>query len=319
MNQLVVDGYLIDKPLDKIIEDLQIYFPSHKLRDVKVTSDEIIVTCVNSDHANGQENHPDAHINLTSKRAKYGWYHCFACDLSCSFVGFIAHYFDKSEEYAKKWLIDHYGVRQKETISLGDPIVPKQQIIKTYLDEKELDKYQNYCYYLQKRKITRNVCEYFNVKFDPVKREVLFPCYNEAGKLVMIPTRKIDYKQFYLPKDIEKPVYGLDKIIKKNINECILTEGPFDALTGWSYGFPTIASLGNISDGQIESINKSPITHLLLMFDNDGPGRAFAERVKNKLTKRILVDIINIPVGFKDINDLDYETFWNLISKYVKK
>jgi len=318
MRQLIIDNYLIDKPILDILYDIQFILTNGKLRDIKPGTDDIVVTC--PFHAGGAENRPDMNIYIgDDKKLPYGYCRCFACDAKGPFYKLVAACFDKSEEYAKKWLIDHYGVRQKETISLGDPIVPKQQAVKTYLDEKELDKYQNYCYYLQKRKITRNVCEYFNVRFDPVKREVLFPCYNESGKLVMIPTRKIDYKQFYLPKDVEKPVYGLDKIIKKNINECILTEGPFDCLTAWSYGFPAIASLGNISDEQIEILGKSTITHLLLMFDNDVYGQKFAKRVKEKLNKRILVDIIHIPSPYKDINDLNYETFWNLLSKYVKK
>ena len=317
MRQLIIDNYLIDKPILDILYDIQFVLTNGKLRDIKPGTDDIVVTC--PFHAGGAEHRPDMNIYIgDDKKLPYGYCRCFACDAKGEFYKLVAACFDKSEDFAKKWLIDHYGVRQRETISLGDPIVPKQQVMPTYLDEKELDKYQNYCYYLQKRKITRNVCEYFNVKYDPVKREVLFPCYNEHGKLVMIPTRKIDYKQFYLPKDVEKPVYGLDKIIKKNINCCILTEGPFDCLTAWSYGFPAVASLGNISEEQIALIGKSTITHLLLMFDNDIYGQKFAERVKNKLNKRILVDIINIPAGFKDINDLDYETFWKLLSNYVK-
>ena len=315
MRQLIIDNYLIDKPILDILYDIQFVLTNGKLRDIKPGTDDIVVTC--PFHAGGAENRPDMNIYIgDDKKLPYGYCRCFACDAKGPFYKLVAACFDKSEDFAKKWLIDHYGVRQKETISLGDPIVPKQQVIPTYLDEKELDKYQNYCYYLQKRKITRNVCEYFNVKYDPVKREVLFPCYNESGKLVMIPTRKIDYKQFYLPKDVEKPVYGLDKIIKRDISSVMIVEGLIDCLTGWSNNIPTIATLGNMSDTQINAINKSCITTIYLCMDNDFYGRRFTDLLKAKLAKRIMIYDVFLPSDKKDINDLTHDEIMQLKTKY---
>lgn len=316
MNNLIIDNYLIDKPIIDILYEIQAELMNGKLRDIKQNSNDISVTC--PFHAEGREQHPDMHINLSAPGVPYGWTHCFACGKSTNFVSFVAACFDKNEEFAKNWLITKYGIKQKEKIILGDSIVVKRKTKASYLNDNILDKYQDYCLYLQKRKISREVCKLFNVKYDAENKQILFPCYDERGNLITIPTRKTDYKQFHLDSGIEKPVYGLDKIISQNIKTCILTEGPFDALTAWTYGMPAVCSLGSISIEQIEKINKSPITSLILMFDNDEAGRKFTEFVKAKISKRIFITEAKIPAGYKDINDLDYITFWNILKNFQK-
>jgi hypothetical protein len=125
----------------------------------------------------------------------------------------------------------------------------------------------------------------------------------------MMPRRSIDYKTFYLDYDMEKPVYCLDFIQKNHYSTAIITEGPFDVLTAYSYGYPAIGTFGNPSDYQIDQINKSCITVLYTMFDNDDAGRKFTRLVKSKLDKRILVVEVKLPEGKKDINDLSFEEF----------
>ena len=80
-------------------------------------------------------------------------------------------------------------------------------------------------------------------------------------------------------------------------------------MTGWSFGYPTIATLGNVSDYQIEQINKSCLNTIYIATDNDTTGNKIRQHIKNKLNKRIIVFDINIPKPYKDLNDLDYETF----------
>jgi DNA primase len=131
----------------------------------------------------------------------------------------------------------------------------------------------------------------------------------------MLPKRSIDTKTFYLDKDVEKPVYCLDKIQKENYDTALIVEGPIDCLTGWEYGFPTIATLGRISDDQIEQINKSCINILYIMFDNDDAGRSFTKALKRKLAKRIIAIETQLPPGKKDINDCTREEVQEVIKK----
>ena len=129
----------------------------------------------------------------------------------------------------------------------------------------------------------------------------------------MMPRRSIDYKTFYLDRDVEKPVYCLDFVQKHNYSTVIITEGPFDVLTAYTYGYPAIGTFGNPSDYQIDQINKSCITVLYAMFDNDEHGKKFTRFLKNKLDKRILVVDVKFPEGKKDINDLSLEEFQNIL------
>lgn len=318
MRQLIIDNYLIDKPIENILYDLQQTLTNGKLKDIKVNLDDIVVTCPH--HSEGKESRPDCNIYIgDDEKIPYGFARCFACEFKGPFYKFVAECFNSSEDFAKNWLIKHYGKLVENTISLGDSIILNKFKKKHYLDESILNNYQSYCPYLQKRKITREICEKFKVKYDSYNRTVVFPVYDEKGNLVMLPTRAIDYKVFHLDKNIEKPVYCLNEIIKNNINTVIITEGPFDTLTGWTYGKPTIGTLGTISDHQIESINKSCITTIFTMFDNDTAGRRFTEILKHKLNKRILVYEVKIPDGKKDLNDLTKEEFDNCLKLAINK
>lgn len=131
----------------------------------------------------------------------------------------------------------------------------------------------------------------------------------------MMPKRSIDTKTFYLDKDIEKPVYCLDYIVKNQFKTAIITEGPFDCLTGWEYGYPTCATFGKISDYQIDQLNKSCLNILYTCFDNDAAGKSFTEILKKKLDKRIIIIEVQLPQGKKDLNELSKEELDKIIKK----
>ena len=133
----------------------------------------------------------------------------------------------------------------------------------------------------------------------------------------MIPKRSIDTKSFYLDKELEKPVYCLDYINKNNYKAAIITEGPFDCLTGWEYGFPTCATWGQPSPYQIEQLNKSSINVLYLAFDNDEAGQRFSRQIKRSLDKRILIKEVQLPPGRKDINECSKEEFVACMQKAI--
>ena len=186
----------------------------------------------------------------------------------------------------------------------------------TYLDESILDQYQNWTPYFLKRRISREVCENFKLRYDPKYRQVIFPIYDIKGRLKMLAKRSIDSKIFYLDKNQEKEVYGLNIVQKNNINTVLITEGPFDMLSGWTHGIPTVATLGNISDYQIAQINNSCITTLYLGFDNDAYGQKFTDLLKNRLDKRILLIDVTLPKNKKDLNDLTDDDWQDIINKY---
>ena len=134
----------------------------------------------------------------------------------------------------------------------------------------------------------------------------------------MAPRRSIVYKNFYLDKDQDKPVYCLDFIIKNNITTAMICEGPFDVLTCYTYGYPAIGTWGNPSPTQIEAINRSPIKVLYMAMDNDTYGRKFTNIIKAGLDPRIIVKEVHWPIGKKDANELTFEEF-NKVMTEAKK
>ena len=314
MRQLIIDNYVINKPIEEILTLLKLSLTNGKLKDIENKGDDILVTCPH--HGGGHEKTAACNIYIgNDTKLPYGYFNCFVCGEKGSFLKFVAECFDAPESYAKAWLLKNFGGELiAKNLFMGEPIVlNRNKGIKKHLDESILDQYQTWNPYLAKRKLSREICELFKVRYDPKYRQVIFPAYDMNGNLVMLAKRSIDVKSFYLDKDVEKPVYCLDYIMKNNIKTVLITEGPFDCLTGWEYGFPTIATFGKISDYQIEQINKSCINIIYAAFDNDAAGRSFLETLKRKLTKRIIIIETKFPAWRKDLNDLTKEELQEII------
>ena len=314
MRQLIIDNYVINKPIEEILTLLKLSLTNGKLKDIENKGDDILVTCPH--HDGGHEKTPACNIYIgNDTKLPYGYFNCFVCGEKGSFLKFVAECFDAPESYAKAWLLKNFGGELiAKNLFMGEPIIlNRNKGIKKHLDESILDQYQTWNPYLAKRKLSREICELFKVRYDPKYRQVIFPAYDMKGNLIMLAKRSIDVKSFYLDKDVEKPVYCLDYVMKNNIKTVLITEGPFDCLTGWEYGFPTIATFGKISDYQIEQINKSCINIIYAAFDNDAAGRSFLETLKRKLTKRIIIIETKFPAWRKDLNDLTKEELQEII------
>lgn len=313
MRVLKVDNYIIDTPLFEVVTQLRMALTNGKLREIKSWSegdDNIVVTCPNRHHKGGREHSAAMNIYVgDNSKIPYGFCKCWACDFQCSFTYFVAECFECSEEFAKNWLIDKFGVLSSAKVLTDDDIVIKPKRAAAKLPANYLDNLQSWHPYLAERKLSREVCELFKVKYDPVYSQIVFPCFDVAGNILMAPKRSIVYKNFYLDDDQEKPVYCLDYIIKNNITTAMICEGPFDVLTCYTYGYPAIGTFGNPSPYQINAINRSPIRVLYLAMDNDSAGRRMANTIRAGLDPRIIIKEVKWPAGKKDPNDLTFEEF----------
>lgn len=323
MRVLRIDNYIITTPLIDIITQLRLTLTNGKLKEVKawhVGDDNIVVTCPH--HSGGHESHAACNIYVgENSKIEYGYFRCWVCDAQGSFVRFVQECFECSEDYAKHWLTSRFGAVCERTVLMDDNIVIKKTlpgVSRPTLLKDQIDTYQSWHPYLAKRKLARDVCELFQVKYDPYLRQVVFPCFNLKGDLIMAPRRSIDTKTFYIDKDIEKPVYCLDFIQKNNIHTALLTEGPFDCLTAYSYGYPAIATWGNPSPEQINAINRSCLKTIYLAFDNDQAGQRFSRILKSGLSSRILIKEVQLPSHRKDLNDLTFEEFTKVMETAKK-
>lgn len=313
MRILRVDNYIIETPLYEVVMKLKMALTNGKLREIKswsIGDDNIVVTCPNRHHKGGHEHSAAMNIYVgDSDKIPYGYCKCWACDFQCSFVYFVAECFECSEEFAKQWLISHFGIFSEAVVRTESEIVIKQNKAPVRLPRTFLNNLQSWHPYLAERKLSREVCELFQVKYDPATSQIVFPCFDVAGNIIMAPRRSIVYKNFYLDKEQDKPVYCLDYIIKNNIQTAMICEGPFDVLTCYTYGYPAIGTFGNPSPSQIAAINKSSIKVLYLAMDNDAAGRRMANTIRAGIDPRIILKTVNWPAGKKDPNELTYEEF----------
>lgn len=319
MRILRVDNYIIETPLYEIVNRLKLALTNGKLHEIKSWSagdDNIVVTCPNRHHKGGREHSAAMNIYVgDNSNIPYGFCKCWACDFQCSFVYFVAECFECSEDFAKNWLISNFGILAGSTIITDSEIVIKSKKASAKLPAALLNNMQNWHPYLAERKLSREVCELFKVRYDPATSQIVFPCFDVAGNILMAPRRSIVYKNFYLDSDQDKPVYCLDYIIKNNISTVMICEGPFDVLTCYTYGYPAIGTFGNPSPSQINAINKSPIKVLYLAMDNDAAGRRMANTIKAGLDPRIIIKEVHWPNGVKDPNELSYEDFQKVMAQ----
>ena len=84
-----------------------------------------------------------------------------------------------------------------------------------------------------------------------------------------------------------------------------VTEGPLDAMWLNQLGFPAVALLGmSMSDKQRDLLLTLPTKELILCLDNDEAGQRGKKRAFDLLGNKIKVSYINIPEGYKDVQDI---------------
>lgn len=323
MSELIINNHIINTPLDKILSTLKSELTNGKLMKIENRGSEFRVTCPNSQHKNGQESKPSCNLCATTDaNVDFGTCHCFSCGFSGPLYHFVAECFDKEDEFGKEWLIERFGQTLVDdgVSSLLDNITfddcfnkVKINSIDTNKNKEYLDKLQVWHPYMSKRKLSREICEKFEIKYDSKYDCIVFPVYDENNKLYMMTKRSVTGKQFYIDKDIDKPIYLLNHILNNNIKYAIVAESQINALYCQSLGLSAIATFGcNITKKQFDLLNKSCIRHYIVAFDGDDAGYRGIKKFANNIRKDVFVDVLKIPKG-KDINDLTKDEIVELL------
>ena len=312
---LIINHREITSDLGKILYTLKGELTNGKLKDIINKGDNYLVTC--PFHKGGFENHPSCQVYCgNTKDIEFGTYHCFTCDEKGSLAKFIGACFDKDEQFGAKWLLDKFG--DTFVISIPELLPIDLSAHKTSENKPDIDMsgFLDYHPYMDKRKISEQAREVFQVKYNPKLQTVVFPVWDENGNLTMLTQRSVNSKQFYIDKGIDKPVYLFNKVKDKNYPFVIITEAQIDALTCWSYGVPACAFIGLGSDKQYDILNHNRIKCWVTMFDNDQAGRDATQRFNRLIRKDLFVINVKIPDGRKDINDLSEDEFNRLLDSY---
>lgn len=295
------------------------------LSKIKQSGNNIMVCCPY--HNNGQEKKPSCGILTVARNGhNSGTYHCFACHDEGSLAKFVARCFEKEDEsFGEKWLLENFvtgELYERPDLNIDFSRNKKQHTI-NYVTEEELSKYRFYHPYMYKRKLTNEVIEKYDVGYqkDFVFSEgwkptevITFPVRDINGKCLFVSRRSIYGKTFFLPQDIEKPVYGIYEL-PKDCKDVIICESVINALTCVAYGRPAVALFGTGSPYQIEQLNKLSVRHYILALDPDKAGEKGTYKLKRGLKGKLLTKLV-VPTG-KDINDLSYEEFLSLPEIYI--
>lgn len=310
MSKLIVDNCVINQDIKSILSKLKSSLDNGKLKRIdSPKGDNIRVTC--PVHKNGLEDKPSCDIYIgNSDKVIWGTTHCFACGFKGQLYDFVAEAAEQTVAWAKKWLTQNFTeqVLESDNIAIDEPInLNNRKKANKTLSESILDKFQSWHPYMQKRKLSREVCKKFDVKYDPVTECIVFPVRDINGKLKFLTRRSVNSKLFIIDENVEKEVYLLDNIIKNNIKEVYVCESQINALTLESWGYPAIALLGTGSDYQYELLSKSGILKYNLCFDGDEAGLKGVSRFIKNMTKAFIT-VVSIP-NKKDVNDLSKEEF----------
>ena len=309
--ELIIKDRIINGDLKIILNRLK--NDCHKpylFRDMKESRTDIICTC--PFHSGGHEEKASPTFYKLHNKGKnqYGFLHCFACGKSTTLTQVVAHCFDESIEFAEDWLYNNFGGDRYEDNLLPEINLTKINLSKNNnLDPKILEQYDYYHPYMWERKLTKEVVDKYMVGYDPVRNAITFPVWDEKGILKFVTARSVTTKRFWIPKEVEKPIYLLNFRIKEKANKLYICESQINALTLCSYNYPAVGLFGTGSKHQINVLSKCGITHFTLCLDPDISGLKGIAKLIYQLPKDILIDVVDMPRNGKDINDYTKEEF----------
>lgn len=278
------------------------------------SGDDVMVCCPY--HKDGQERRPSAGI-----RKSDGLFHCLACDKTVGIDELIANCFGKADPlWGYQWLTKNFltvRVEERKPLKLNFSRVPPRKEEIVYVSEEELDKYRYTHEYVHKRGVTDDIIELFDIGYDTETDEITFPVRDKTGGCLFVARRSVKGKRFDLPKDIEKPLYGLYEVGSDRCDKIYVCEGLFDCLRLWCNGMRAVAGFGCLfSDYQMRLLEALPTRHIVLALDNDKAGREANKRIRQRIKNKIVTEVI-LPQGKKDIGECTDEEINNMEEVFI--
>lgn len=312
--QLKIKNRLITEPIINILYQARKEANNGKLKDIiDKHNGNLLISC--PIHKGGCENKPSCTVAISTETdLEPGFAHCFTCGYSAPLPQLITDVFNEDDiSFGEEWLRERFGnvlVSSKEY--LPEIVLTKTKVEKQFLDESILTEYDYYHPYMWYRKLSKEVVDMFRVGYDKNRDAVTFPVYDEKHRLVMVTARSVNTKRFWIPAEVEKPVYLLYYLLENNIKTAYVCESQINCLYMWSLGYPTIGLFGTGSETQYKTLRMCGIRNFILLFDGDEAGQKGAYRFRKNMPKDCFITEVHLPAG-KDVNDLEPEEVHELI------
>lgn len=225
--------------------------------------------------------HRDDNPSFFVNREKQLW-NCYSCNSSGDILSFIQKYHNVPFREAVQILEMETGAEIIETpcfIKIADVFRPKERAFeqRLFLLPNAMDAFppsHEIKEWLDEG-ITRDVLERYNVRYNADKTRIMFPIYDEEGRLATIKYRNL----------VTKPKYSyINKLGKKDflfnfgnardtivaLNECIVVESEKSVLKLESWGVHNSVAAGShgLKD-EIQLLIKCPFNTLVFAYDED--------------------------------------------------
>lgn len=251
-----------------------------------------------------------------------------------NFVSLLAYLRQDSFEETSDYLLEVYGhifddVNTLE-LDLKLDIEPAEVVLLS--QEKYENKINKTSEYLKNRGINVEIQKLFNTGISEKGDAICLPWHNWQGRIINMKYRSINSKEFWYSsggQPVKKHLYGLFLVLDlhkkqrkehKDLSPVYLVESEIDALYLWSLGIPAIAFGGaSISEYQRDLIlDKLSGCELVLATDNDNAGKRFRKKLIEELCGHFTIKELEIPAGFKDVNEIKYNILRGLGKRNVK-
>ena len=135
----------------------------------------------------------------------------------------------------------------------------------------------------------------FELGYDPIKDTLTIPLRNAQGAILGVIRRRLDdgRPKYLDPTGVKKGkyLYGAWQI-KPHQHRVALVEGPLDAVACWDARVPALALMGaRLTYDQSKVLYRLGIRHVVLMTDNDKPGRDALYQIKDMVKESLVVSV----------------------------
>jgi len=150
---------------------------------------------------------------------------------------------------------------------------------------------------------------------EPFAGRIVIPELREGQCIWMVGRALDDRRLKYLGLSLPKPILGYERV--RGQRRVFVTEGAFDYLTGVAWNLPICAFLGtHVRAERLAFLQRA--REVVLVFDNDEPGRTAATELAASLGARAVV--LSLPEGVKDLSELanqpnGRQTFFELLRR----
>lgn len=269
--------------------------------DYRISGHDYIINCLNPEHI---DNKPSMKIDKLT-----GIFHCFSCGHSGNlFYLYNAH---RNETDIRVKNIQE-KIRELMRSNLFIPLTHEP-------------------FYEDYRGISKETYKKFEAfKYNgelegkDLSARIIFPIYDINKNIKFFIARyihsKLDPKYIITPTSTKMGLYPPK--IKPINGSMILVEGIFDMINLWDKGLTNVVCSFGINFGAAkkfkkvqESIEKlhpykiQGVHTIYIMYDGDTPGKTAANRLKNNIEDKFMVDIIELPEGLDpgsfDLDDVN--------------